>query len=69
MTFQSNVDIASFGAGCFDLCVFDPGDINEDGIVSLSDIGSFVDLIATNSFLCQGDLTAMVSSIYLTFRA
>ena len=55
MTFQSNVDIASFGAGCFDLCVFDPGDINEDGIVSLLDIGGFIDLILTDSFLCQGD--------------
>ena len=38
-----------------DRCVFDPGDINEDGIVSLLDIGGFIDLILTDSFLCQGD--------------
>ena len=38
-------------------CSFMPGDINEDGMVNLLDVGPFVDLLSGGGgFVCQGDL-------------
>lgn len=37
-------------------CRFELGDVNGDGMVSLLDVGPFVDLILTNGFECQADI-------------
>ena len=57
MTYLSALDVEGFGGDCtFDsTCAFDAGDVNGDGMVSLLDIGDFVDLILTGGFLCQAD--------------
>ena len=54
VTYLSDIEPPLF---CFDGggCMFEPGDVNGDGNVSLLDIGDFVDLILTGGFLCQAD--------------
>ena len=35
---------------------FEVGDVNQDGMVDLLDVGPFVDLITSGIFLCEGDI-------------
>ena len=38
-------------------CPFAPGDMNEDGMVTLLDVNDFVDAVLNGGTQCQGDFT------------
>ena len=37
-------------------CPFMPGDLNEDGVVSLLDVSPFVEALTSGETLCQADI-------------
>lgn len=57
--YLSDIEPAEFCGDPFDMmgCAFEPGDMNEDGIVSLLDVDAFVMAVLGGGSQCQGDFT------------